>query len=259
MNVTIARSCPGVALVIALTGLAVLSGLITRVTPASAMSVSPVYLDMKTTGPRSRADITVTNRSSRPLPIEAVVSRITFGPDGEEARTRNEADFLVLPMQAMIPPGGTQVLKVQWLGEPLIERSRSYRISINQLPVAQPGEGKTVQVLVNFAVVVTIAPPEGTPALKLVSTGIGRNRDGRRVPTVTVHNPSSVHARLPHARLRLSSGSWNKTLSTGTLSGLIGIGAVMPGQTRTFRLPLTLPANVSSVKAELEYREPDAR
>jgi len=237
----------------------ILASLTTAGVPALAMSVSPVYLDMVSTGPRSRADIRVVNRSERPLPIEAVVSRVKHSRDGTETVQRDSGDFIVLPMQAMIPPGGSQILKVQWLGDPLIDESRAYRISINQLPVAQPGAKTAVQIVMNLAVVVNVAPPEGQPALELLDSGAAQNREGKRVPTVTVRNPSKVHARLPHATLRLSGRGWRQALPPGTLQSLIGIGTVMPGQTRTFILPLNLPDDVSTVQAQLEYEPPRRR
>lgn len=226
---------------------------------AQAMSVSPIYLDMATVGPQSRADIRITNGSNQPLPIEAVVQRVTVNAEGDQIIERDEADFLVLPMQAMIPPGGSQILKVQWLGEPLISESRAYRISINQLPVAQPGSTTSIQVLMNLAVIVHVAPPEGAPALELVGNGMATGRSGERIPTITVRNPSKVHARLPDATLRLSGGGWSKVLPPHVLDGMLGIAAVMPGQTRTFNLPLALPDNVQSVQAQLDYQPPSRR
>lgn len=221
--------------------------------PARAMSVSPTHLEMTSAGPLSRADIRVHNRSDRPLPIETVVSRVKRNAEGNEIVTRDEADFLVLPMQTMIPPGASQVLKVQWLGEPLIEESRAYRISVNQLPVAQPGVSKAVQVVLNFVVIVNVAPPEGTPDLRLLGSGITRSRAGRRIPTITVTNRSRVHARLPESRLVLSGSGWSQELSPAALQALVGIGTVMPGQTRTFEVPMALPDNVQSLEARLEY------
>jgi P pilus assembly chaperone PapD len=235
--------------------LAGLCALLAGATFAQAMSISPTHIEMTSLGPDSRADIRVFNGSDKPLPIETVISRVTHGAEGNKIVRRNEADFLVLPMQAMIPPGGSQTLKVQWLGEPLIEESRAYRLHINQLPVAQPGQGKAVRIVLSFAVIVNVAPPEGQPNLQLVKTGITRSRAGKRVPTLTVTNRSKVHARLPEARIHLSSGSWSRVLSPGVLEGLIGIGTVMPGQTRTFEIPLTLPENVGSVEARLDYQE----
>lgn len=137
----------------------ILASVFTSGVPVLAMSVSPVYLDMAYTGSRSRADIRVVNRYERALPIEAVVSRVTHASNGTEAVQRDSEDFLVLPMQAMIPPGGSQILTVQWLGDPLIEESRAYRISINQLPVAQPGANTAVQIVMNLTVAVNVAPP----------------------------------------------------------------------------------------------------
>jgi P pilus assembly chaperone PapD len=246
-------------LVLPLAGFALLIAQGPASSPARAMSVSPVYLDMVSTGPRSRADIRVVNNSDRPLPIETVVSRVTRDSEGNRIVKRNEADFLVLPMQAMIPPGGRQILKVQWLGDPMISESRGYRISVNQLPVAEPGGETTVQVLMNLAIIVHVAPPQGTPALKLVRHGTASGRNGARIPTVTVRNPSNVHARLPDATLRFSGSGWRKALTPQTLDALLGIGTVMPGQTRTFQLPVPLPDDVRSLQAQLDYQPPSRR
>ena len=234
--------------------LAGLAMLLAGATLAKAMSISPTHIEMTTLGPDSRADIRVFNGSDMPLPIETVISRVTRDAKGNKIVRRNEADFLVLPMQAMIPPGRSQILKVQWLGEPLIEESRAYRLHINQLPVAQPGQGKAVRIVLSFAVIVNVAPPKGQPDLQLVKTDITRSRAGKRVPALTVTNRSKVHARLPEARIHLSGGGWSRVLSPGVLEGLIGIGTVMPGQTRTFEIPLTLPDNVGSVEARLDYQ-----
>jgi len=217
------------------------------------MSVSPTYLDMASAGPNSRADIRVLNDSDKPLPIETVVVRATRDAEGEEVLKDEEADFLVLPMQAMIPPGGSQVLKVQWLGEPLIEKSRAYRIFVTQLPVAQPDDSKSLQLVLKFGVIVNVAPPEGDPSLQLVRAEITRSREGKRVPSLTVTNPSKVHARLPEARVQLSGGDWSKSLAPGLLQGIVGIGTVMPGETRTFDLPIRVPDNVQSIEARLDY------
>jgi len=250
----VSRRIPNAALIgVVIAALAPLVG-VALPSPGLAMSVSPVYLDMVSAGPRSRADIRVVNRSSRPLPVETVVSRITYRGNGEKTARRNEADFLVLPMQAMIPANGRQIFKVQWLGEPLIEESREYQISINQLPVAEPGEGKSVQIVMNMTVVVTVAPPEGQPALELVNSSTNTGSDGKRVPVITVRNPSKVHARFPDATLRLRGGDWQTELSPGTLEGMLGIGAVMPGQTRSFQIPLPLPETVETLRAKLDYQ-----
>ncbi|RIA56341.1 fimbrial biogenesis chaperone [Dichotomicrobium thermohalophilum] len=256
---SVLRSLTARLLAASLLGLGLLFANGVESSPARAMSVSPVYLDMVSAGPRSRADIRVVNRGDRPLPIEAVVSRVIRDAEGNQIVKRNDTDFLVLPMQAMIPPGGSQVLKVQWLGDPMIAESRAYRISVNQLPVAEPSGQTSVQILMNLAVIVHVAPPEGAPALELVRHGTASGRNGARIPTVTVRNPSNVHARLPDATLRLRGGGWRKVLPPQTLDALLGIGTVMPGQTRTFQLPVPLPDDVQSLQAQLDYQPPSRR
>jgi len=46
-------------------------------------------------------------------------------------------------------------------------------------------------------------------------------------------------------------------LTPQLLDGLLGIGAVMPGETRTFRIPVALPESVQSLRAQLDYHPPD--
>jgi hypothetical protein len=52
----------------------------------------------------------------------------------------------------------------------------------------------------------------------------------------------------------ISSDGWSDTLAGGELAQTIGIGLVQPGHRRRFILPITLPAEVRSVRASLEFR-----
>lgn len=238
-----------------LSAASILAALVTLVTtvPAFAMSVSPTHIEMASTGRTSRAAIKVTNTSGKPLPIEAVVQRLTIGTDGQQSVVRDDKNFLVFPPQALIAPGATQVLKLQWVGEPLIEKSESYKISINQLPVKLSKQTSAVQILVSFGVIVNVAPPQGSPYLVLVNTGLTSGKKGKRYPVITVKNPSPVHALLPQSTIRLRAGGWSRELPPTTLRRELGMGLVQPGATRRFILPVELPANVNSVQASLDF------
>ena len=81
--------------------------------------------------------------------------------------------------------------------------------------------------------------------------GTGKDR-GKRHPTITVQNPTNVHALLPEANIRLSSGGWSQTVPQGLLSETIGSGLVQPGKQRRFILPVDLPADISNVQASVD-------
>jgi fimbrial chaperone protein len=96
----------------------------------AATSVSPIQLEMTSAGPASRTQVTVTNTSQAPLAIETSLQRVELSENGEEKLSKAGDEFLIFPPQAMVPPGGTQVFRVQWVDEPRLERSQSFRLSL---------------------------------------------------------------------------------------------------------------------------------
>jgi fimbrial chaperone protein len=227
---------------------------ITLVPSASvqAVTVAPMQVEMVSAGALSRATVSVINNSSTPLPIESVVQRMTLDENGKSSTSKAGDEFLVMPPQAMIPPGATQNFRIQWLGEPLIETSQSFFIFFNQLPVKALQGKAELQVVMSLGVMVNVAPPQGTPGLKVVGTGVTVDNLGKRRPTITVQNPTKIHALLPQTTIRLSAGGWSETLPPGLLSERLGSGLVQPGRQRKFVLPVDLPPTVSSIQASIE-------
>ncbi len=223
-------------------------------TQAMAMSVTPTQLEMASTGTASHAQVTVANSSAEPLTGEAVIARLK--PKGSKVADQTaDEDFLVIPPQALIPPGATQNFRVQWLGEPLLEKSQSFLLYLNQIPVKLPKGKSGVQVVASLGVMVNVAPPRGEPDLKIVSTAVVAGKDGKPHPAITVVNSSNVHGLLPDMRISLSSGGWSDTIPPGTLSSTLGIGLVQPGEQRRFVLPIDLPPGTSSVEASIAYEK----
>ena len=219
---------------------------------AQALTVAPMQVEMVSSGSRSRATVTVVNNSDQPMPIEAVVQRMSLDESGKAQTVRSDEEFLIMPPQAMIPPGATQNFRIQWLGEPMLDTSQSFYVYFNQVPVKLPQGKAALQVVMSMGVMVNVAPPQGMSDLKVVGTGVVNGKDGKRYPVVTVQNPGRIHALLPQATLKLSSGGWSETLSAGQLSESLGSGLVQPGKRRRFVLPIALPQGVSSLQASLE-------
>lgn len=222
--------------------------------PATAMSVSPVVVEMSSTGGNSRATLQVVNDSAKPLPVEIQISRVELDANGQQKLTPAGDEFLVFPPQVMVAPGATQVFRLQWVGEPVIPASRSYIFSINQVPVKMAPGKSGVQIVFNFGAVVNVAPPQGQRDLKVVGSGVGRDAKGELRPAVTVTNPGNMHALLSDATVRLSSGAWSKTLTPAELRQSLGVGLVQPGKQRRFLLPVDLPRGVTQVVAQVEYQ-----
>ncbi len=235
---------PIVALVIALAG----------VGGANAVSVTPIHIEMTTTGTSGRSQITVTNDAREALPVEVTVQRMVLDENGERKLSKAGDEFLIFPPQASIPAGGTQAFRLQWVGEPMLAESQSYMILVNQVPLKLPPGRSAVQVVMSFGVLVNIAPPQGQSALRLVGTSVVTGKDGKKRPSITVENPTKVHALLPNATLRLSAGNWQQSLTPQQVGDGVRIGLVQPGKTRRFLIPVDLPMNVTQIQASLEYR-----
>jgi P pilus assembly chaperone PapD len=223
-------------------------------TTASAMTVTPTQIEMKSTGRASRGAITVVNNGRDTLAVELIVKKATLNEAGVPTVSPAGDEFLIMPPQALIAPGATQNFRVQWLGEPLLEKSQTFFIYVNQIPVKLPKRTRGVQVVFGVGVMVNIGPPRGEPSLKVLGSSVVTDASGRRHPTLTVLNPSNVHALFQQSTVRVSSGNWSETLSSGALAQKIGIGLVQPGHRRRFILPVTLPPGVSSTRVSLEFR-----
>lgn len=224
-------------------------------TPVKALTVSPTQVEMTAAGQRGRAQVTVTNDGAQPIPIEIALQQMALDEAGERKLSKAEDNFLILPPQAVIGPGATQVFRIQWVGDPDLAESQSYMLTVNQIPVKLPAGKSGVQIVMSFGVNVNVAPVRGSPQLRLVGTGIAIDKSGARRPTITVENPSKVHALLPQATIALSGGrGWTRTLSSAELNQRIGIGLVQPGKRRKFTLPVDVPADVQSITASIGFK-----
>jgi fimbrial chaperone protein len=222
---------------------------------ASAMGVSPVQLEMQSAGGVSRGTLTVDNNSAAPLPIEITIRRMTQDENGvRKYHADGQNEFLILPPQAMIAPGGAQVFRIQWVGEPQLVQSKSFMLFANQVPVKLPASASGVQMISSMGAMINVAPPQSMADLRVVATGIEADKkSGKRHPTLTVENPTKTHALLPKAAIKLQAGNWQESYAPQALAGQVGIGLVPPGQRRKFVLPAVLPQGVTSVQASLEY------
>ena len=221
-----------------------------------AMGISPVQVELQSAGGQSRGTLTVSNASAAPLPVDVTIKRMTQDENGiRKYHDDAQNDFLILPPQAMIPPGGSQVFRVQWVGEPQLPQSKTFMLFANQVAVKLPSNVSGVNMVSSMGAMINVAPPKASADLRVVSTGVETDKKtGKRHPTVTVENPTNVHALLPKATLRLQSGSWEVKYPPEALTSTIGIGLVPAFQRRKFVLPTTVPQSVSSIQASVEYQ-----
>ena len=227
-----------------------------------ALQVSPLVIDMNTVGPDSRKVITVVNSADKQVPMELKVNKLDLGLNGELIRTEGgEDDFLIFPPQTVIPGGATQIFRIQWIGDPNIDKSRSYNISVNQIPVemGEASEDKTsvrLQIVYSFLSVVTVRPPEGKSSFQIRSVERAEISKGRPAVAITIENTGNLHNYLANAHLILSDANgWQKEMSP-TEVGASSSGLVLPGNTRRLVVAVPdLPADTGPIDARVDFRK----
>lgn len=237
------------------TAIAVL-GLVT--TPAHAMRVSPMVLELSPTGSGASGRIEVQNTTNANLAFETRVTRITFSEDGVATEVPADEDFLIVPPQGVLPPGGRQVVRVQWVGTQPLTASQSYYVSVNQLPVAidrpdgSSGAGQ-LQIVYHMKALVVVAPRDAQPnvsavaaratTIQVAATG-DQPAQQRPGVEVTLRNTGARHAFMSGVTWRLDGRDTNGRplrvdIPSAELGSLIGTGYVGPnGGQRLFRVPV---------------------
>lgn len=213
-----------------------------------AMSVTPMHMELKAVGNGSHAQFQVGNDSASPLPIEVIFERLSYGENGDRQVTKAKDELVVFPVTALIPPGGTQTFRVQWVGSPDIDKSYSFIVTARQLPIKFKEDGRArVQIVSAFGAILNVAPLNGAANLKLVSSAPAKTNQGKPALSILVENPTNVHALLSNSIVRVGS----RSIAQESIRSLVGVGVVEPRKRRRFLVPLDQPA---AGPATLEYR-----
>lgn len=231
--------------------------------PLYAMKVQPLLVEMQSVGNRSVATINVVNDGANQLPVEVSVEQLFLDVDGKSKHEPAEDDWLIFPPQALIPPGGQQNFRLQWLGEADLDKSRSFHLAVKQVPVKMPEGQSGIQLVYNIRALVNVAPPNAESDLQVSDVTIDNIDDKQARISLLLDNPSRTHAMLSNHELSISlideagKSFWSYQLSSNEIFQTIGAGLVQPGNQRRFQLPIELPdeAGNSGVKVAVSINE----
>lgn len=244
------RAC---ALLVSLAAFATLGG------PALAMRVSPMVVEMESRGGDAVARIEVQNINQGNLAFETRVFLMTIDDAGNMVETPADEKFLIFPPQGVLPPGGRQVVRLQWVGEPDLAASQAFYVSVQQLPVAlEPTVTEEVaaqvQMLYNMRALVVVAPPDAKPDVQAATvqqvtyqppTPEGAESAPAPVDAVMVvlRNDGNRHAMMSNFGWRLegtdaAGQSLRVDVSPEELTRAVGTGYVPAKGQRTFLLPV---------------------
>lgn len=239
--------------------LAALAALVVLVSPALAMRVSPMVVEMESRGANAVARIEVQNINPGNLAFQTRIFRMEIDKDGNISETPADQDFLIFPPQGVLPASGRQVVRLQWVGGDELATSQAYYVSVEQLPVPfEPGAtdsvGAQVQVLYNMRALVVVAPPGAKPDVKATevkqatyqppalpgSNELPPMQDG---VAITLRNDGRRHALMANFGWQLEGtgrdGKWLRVdVSPEELNRAVGTGYVPAQGERTFRIPV---------------------
>ena len=240
----------------------------TPITAAFAMRVSPMVVEMSSRGSDAVSRIEVQNVNPSNLAFETRIYRMTFDDKGEIVEVPADDMFLVFPPQGVLPPGGRQVVRLQWVGPAEPPTSEAFYVSFNQLPVAlEPGKSDTVsaqvQVVYHLKALVVVAPPGAKPnveaaSVRPISFTPDPTQAGAQLPPgpgveITLKNTGRRHAMMSAFGWRLEgTDTQGKPLridiSTEELNRAVGTGYVPALGERIFRIPVVAAFGAGPIK-----------
>lgn len=144
-------------------------GWLATASPAAAqLAVEPLFLEVH---PGQSAAIRARNTSDKQMTLELLITRRHVDREGNQTRTDADNDFILIPPQAVVPPLGAQVFRLQPLPNDATT-SESYFVTVKQLPVKMddiPGGGAQLQIVFAFDVAVHVVPDGADAKPELVS------------------------------------------------------------------------------------------
>ncbi|GAA4034422.1 hypothetical protein GCM10022281_13170 [Sphingomonas rosea] len=237
------KSRPRVLLALA----ALLMGIFALATPSLALLVRPIIIDLNASGTGVNGQIEVVNDRNKPMAIEIKTNSFTLPERGELVLGADAGkDFLIFPAIAQLPPGGRQVFRIRYVGDPAIAQSKLYMFSSSELPVSDaPDNGKArIDVLYSISSVVAVRPPKSKAAISIASVERSVGPDKQPGIRILFQNKGAAHGYVGSTVLDLHSGAWRKSVSADDTGKAFGLGLVPAGARRSLFIPVAnVPAS----------------
>ncbi len=207
-------------------------------TSANGFEVSPLVHELAASGKEANSTIVIRNTADVPTPVEVTITELIFGADGNIEKEEPAEDFVIFPPTALIPVGASQAVRIQWIGTPEIDTSRSFFANINQVPVEIDGNGAGVQVLFAFKVLVHVIPDESRAELDVVSTELQRLEGGELTLLTKITNNGDRYGYTSDNAIDIRSKGSDLLLNPDDIRRENLDRLVAPGVTREIVVPL---------------------
>lgn len=216
-------------------GGALVALLFIRSPAADAFQLVPITQQFEPAGRGANKTFRLENLDSREATVILRVTSRQMDVDGKE-KTEDSDDFIVFPTEAIIPPGGVQIVRVQYVGPTDLTQEVPYRIIAEGTPITSvPGQASQILIAMRYAgtIYVTPAGAKAQVALESVAPAAGA---GPHQMEVILRNAGTAHGLLLDPVLTVSKSGARRELSGDALRAIAGEN-VLPGARRRFLVP----------------------
>ncbi|MGF1766396.1 molecular chaperone [Enterovibrio makurazakiensis] len=196
------------------------------ISESKGLTISPTVLEMSISS-RSSAQIRLENHNTFSIPIEASLRRLTFDADGSyDAMETDGSELMVFPPAVVLPAGGIQIFRIQWLGNNTLPTSQSYFVRFTQPPIesnmSDSPSGVAIEIHYNALVHLSTRSQSARLSLDVSDDGVTTlSNHGSRYtflsrirflqsPNIRIDKPENVfgeHFVPPHSTIKLSTPS----------------------------------------------------
>lgn len=180
--------------------------------------------------PADSSGVTVTLQNPRnvALPVEFEIVERFINEDGSEDYTSADDQFLIFPPQALINPGETQSIRIQWVDQAPVT-SRSFTLFAKEIEVDLTEKDEPMlQTLFRMGASIHVAPSLSEPDVSI--TAFSESTEGAHL---TLENSGNRFIYLNDVELKFDS----KTYTGNELANIAGRTLLTPSGKRTIVIP----------------------
>ena len=227
----------------------------------SAFELSPAVTTLEPAGIKATQVYLLTNSNKEPAAIQFNVTTRQQRSNGSEIRNSANDLFKIHPAQVVIPAGGTQKIRLKWLGKKKVTREQAYRFIAQQLPInLSKKKGANMNLVMKFEASLYVKPKNGShntlnnKTANQVSVIQPNNKNNKLVNLtiaavqvvntpqgkqllLRVSNPSNEHIILDNATVQVSSGIRSIKINGKQLGNMSGQN-LLARATRNFTMPI---------------------
>lgn len=228
--------------------------------PAEAFKLTPLEMLFAPAGRGATQTFQITNAHDQPIAVEIRIAARDMNLKGEDLLSDAENSFVVYPAQAIVLPGKSQTVRVQWIGDPSPKHELAFRMIAEQLPIdlhRKPTEGARLRLLVRYIASLYVAPRGVKAKVVLESAGRKTTSDGEAKLSVVLRNQGTAHSLLRRLTLNVTGqagggGKASVAFTAKQLYGMIGQN-LLAGHRREFLLPWPAKLSGGPVVVSFDY------